>query len=293
MTFYRGVAILLKHLNFGTGISRTTSSSLLLPLLVLFSPAILLIPRTGETTASAFLLVPTGKDSARHHQLVHAPTSPPPTTWTSFSLLYSGASGDYDQGGDTDNDLLSTLPDDDIPINPLIRAGVQVKFVDVDVGNALIAAGRAWSTDWSVVTESLEEASTILLLLSSSTLSSSSSSSSSDTLLAATTKSSSSSTNSVITPAPSLLPELWRAIAVELKDISTIEGCSSVGPPSSIPNWMTIHDLLEKKLVLLQQQQQQQGLTSAKENNNDHDTSNICFILERMKMAINDLIESI
>jgi hypothetical protein len=43
---------------------------------------------------------------------------------------------------------------------------------------------------------------------------------------------------------------LWTVIAEELKDISTIEGCSSMGPPTSIPNWVSIQSTLRTLAAL-------------------------------------------
>ena len=109
--------------------------------------------------------------------------------------------------------MASTITDEG---KHLIAAGNYFKGIDENVGKALCQAGIAWSSDWSQVAEALEEASRAFW----------------DVL-----------SKKNISPT---LQSICRSVAQELEDISTIEGCSSIGPASSIPNWISIHRYLEE-----------------------------------------------
>ncbi|CAB9514245.1 expressed unknown protein [Seminavis robusta] len=132
--------------------------------------------------------------------------------------------------------------------NHLITAGHYFKGIDDDVGNAMINAGKAWTTDWSLVAEALDEAASAFW----------------DTL---------SKKN-----LPAGLQTICRSVAQELEDISTIEGCSSVGPASSLPNWIAIHGYLE---------------SAAKAYEDDQEHQHIYKILILTSQEIEALVESI
>jgi hypothetical protein len=101
--------------------------------------------------------------------------------------------------------------------HPLTNIGAILQDkLDDHVGAAFAQSGSAWlEKDWEGVTVALEEASLAISQHIRDTTSLS---------------------------ADAILP--WPLIAQELKDISTIEGCSSVGPPASIPNWLSIQAML-------------------------------------------------
>eukprot|EP00539_Tryblionella_compressa_P007509 CAMPEP_0178774292 /NCGR_PEP_ID=MMETSP0744-20121128/23571_1 /TAXON_ID=913974 /ORGANISM="Nitzschia punctata, Strain CCMP561" /LENGTH=154 /DNA_ID=CAMNT_0020431173 /DNA_START=93 /DNA_END=556 /DNA_ORIENTATION=+ len=105
--------------------------------------------------------------------------------------------------------------------HPLISVGnLLVDQLDESVGTAMIHAGEAWSSgDWEGVAESVERAS----------------------IAAALDEYLSSDSDKNMTTKEEIL---WQSIARELADMSTIEGCSSVGPPASIPNWISIQEYL-------------------------------------------------
>ena len=92
--------------------------------------------------------------------------------------------------------------------NGLVRAGELLSNVNENAGDALIRAGQAWSVDWNDVTVALEDASQVFYTMKDDNL-------------------------------------LYESIAQELEDASTIEGCISIGPPSSAPNLIAIQDHLE------------------------------------------------
>jgi hypothetical protein len=143
--------------------------------------------------------------------------------------------------GDNDKDV------DEDTNNHLITAGYHFQGIDEDVGNAMIHAGKAWTTDWSQVAEALDLAAHAFW----------------DTL---------SKKN-----LPAGLQTICRSVAQELEDISTIEGCSSVGPATSLPNWIAIHGYLE----------------SAAKAYEDSEDQHIYNILTKTSREIEQLIESI
>lgn len=98
--------------------------------------------------------------------------------------------------------------DDEKERNGLVVAGELLADVSENAGAALIRAGQAWTVDWSEVTEAFEVASQEFYKMVD--------------------------TN-----------KLYESIAEELEDASTIEGCTSVGPPSSVPNLIAIKEHLE------------------------------------------------
>jgi hypothetical protein len=109
----------------------------------------------------------------------------------------------------------------DHPLNA-IGSIFQEELDDESVGKNFQQAGLAWADkDWGGVTDSLGQAAVAL------------SDYAEKTPAAASTD----------TP-----PLLWQRIAQELQDISTIEGCSSVGPPASIPNWVAIQEELRSSI---------------------------------------------
>jgi hypothetical protein len=142
---------------------------------------------------------------------------------------------------------LGTEDDEDEETNHLITAGHYFKGIDEDVGSAMIHAGKAWTTDWSKVAEALDQAAHAFW----------------DTL---------SKKN-----LPAGLQTICRSVAQELEDISTIEGCSSVGPATSLPNWIAIHGYLE----------------SAAKAYEDSENQHIYTILTKTSREIELLIESI
>ena len=100
--------------------------------------------------------------------------------------------------------------EDDAIDHPLIDLGTVFLDLDDTVGNHLIQAGQAWAANgWDGTTVPLAEASEALQDYQDKND-----------------------------------PQLWRDIALELEDVGSIEGCSSVGPPASIPNWIAIQELL-------------------------------------------------
>jgi hypothetical protein len=180
-------------------------------------------------------------------------------------------------------------------IHPLMRAGAQMKGIDGEVGDALVAAGRAWSTndDWSLVAESLGVASSALLSLSKKVAAAGGrNAASADDGVAQDQDDSVNNNSSSSSRRPPRLGPLWEAMAVELQDVSTIEGCSSIGPPSSLPNWIAIHDLLEKA-VDDSAEEGQDGSSIVSKGKDEDDFAAIHSILKRTGEAINDLIDSI
>jgi hypothetical protein len=132
--------------------------------------------------------------------------------------------------------------------HPLISIGkVLAAKVDVDFGNHFVEAGEAWSSgDWDGVTDAIEKASDVL-----------------DKYITTTTS-----------------KEMWQSIQQELEDISTIEGCCSVGPPASIPNWISIHESLQMEVTSPTQKE-------------DIERSNSNEIFNQICDAIEKLIDSI
>lgn len=150
------------------------------------------------------------------HLLPHHTIIPSTQRKGSKSCLYSylALKLDLDELDDEDDTTVATSSTDEG--NHLIAAGNYFKGIDENVGKALCQAGIAWSSDWSQVAEALEEASRAFW----------------DVL-----------SKKNISPT---LQSICRSVAQELEDISTIEGCSSIGPASSIPNWIAIHRYLEE-----------------------------------------------
>lgn len=93
--------------------------------------------------------------------------------------------------------------------NGLVVAGECLLDISSDAGGALIRAGRAWTVDWGDVTEELAEASQGFYKIVDRN-------------------------------------RKYESIAQELEDASTIEGCTSVGPPSAVPNLIAIKERLEE-----------------------------------------------
>jgi hypothetical protein len=93
--------------------------------------------------------------------------------------------------------------------NGLVVAGECLLDVSKSAGEALIRAGRAWAMDWDEVTEELAEASQDFYKIA-------------------------------------VKNSLYESIAQELEDASTIEGCTSVGPPSAVPNLIAIKEHLKE-----------------------------------------------
>ena len=81
-------------------------------------------------------------------------------------------------------------------------------------GGALIEAGMQWTQDWGDVTIAMEDAANAFSKLSDDPHNTQE------------------------------LSDLYSRIADELYDASTIEGCLSIGPPSSVPNLEAIRDIL-------------------------------------------------
>ena len=152
---------------------------------------------------------------------------------------------DLDEASGGDDVVLST------EANHLVAAGNYFKGIDENVGNALCQAGIAWSSDWSQVAEALEEASTAFW----------------DVL-----------SKKNISPT---LQTICRSVAQELEDISTIEGCSSIGPASSIPNWIAIHGYLEEAAAAYEESRDQEEKDQA-----------IYEILTKTSREIEKLIEA-
>ena len=121
-------------------------------------------------------------------------------------------------------------------VNHLITAGHYFKGIDENVGNAMIRAGMAWTTDWSQVAEALDKAAHAFW----------------DTL---------SKKN-----LPAGLQTICRSVAQELEDISTIEGCSAVGPATSLPNWIAIHGYLESAAKAYQHSSEHQRIYNSLTN---------------------------
>jgi len=151
--------------------------------------------------------------------------------------------------------LLQSTTDDEVEDdNHLIKAGTYFKDIDEDVGNAMCRAGVAWSSNWSQVAEALDEASKAFW----------------DVL-----------SKKNISPT---LQGICRSVAQELEDISTIEGCSSIGPASSVPNWIAIHGYLNEAAAAYGQK--------VKETNEEKDQKTFA-ILTKISQEIEALIESI
>ena len=110
----------------------------------------------------------------------------------------------------------SNIDDRDTSIHPLVEIGRLLQSVLHDDGDEIATcfclAGVSWEDgEWDAVTEALGKASSLIQHQSVAT-----------------------TTN-----------EMWKSISLELEDISSIEGCCSVGKPASTPNWMTIQELLQ------------------------------------------------
>jgi hypothetical protein len=192
------------------------------------TPAIVLtmaIPHTKTGLNRSFVVHGYGPATTVRHQIFHE-------CHTKFSWLCISSSSTFQpiQHPRQDDKLfLSRMTndnnDDDCDFDhhhyrhhPLTNIGAILQNrLDDHVGKAFIQSGSAWlAKDWDGVTVALEEAS----LAISHYL-----------------RESCASADAI---------QLWTLIAQELKDISTIEGCSSVGPPASIPNWVSIQAMLRR-----------------------------------------------
>ena len=96
----------------------------------------------------------------------------------------------------------------------MIRAGNLLKGINEDAGSAICRAASSWSRDWSKVAEALEEAAHAFWDISK---------------------------KEDLSPK---LQNICRSVAQELEDVSTIEGCTSIGPATSVPNWIEISSYL-------------------------------------------------
>jgi hypothetical protein len=129
--------------------------------------------------------------------------------------------------------------------------------IDKDLGHHFMEAGEAWSLgDWGGVTAALEQASTSL--------------------------------DKYITTLSSATPseQMWRTIQQELEDISTIEGCSSVGPPASIPNWISIQESLRSVAKA-------SSIATVTTGEDDHDDDKARETIHKLYQAVKELIDSI
>jgi hypothetical protein len=104
--------------------------------------------------------------------------------------------------------------DEEMTDHPLVDLGILMShIIDTSVGETFAQAGQAWAAkDWGGTTKALGEASKALQACADGD--------------------------------GNISAQAWQMIATELEDISNIEGCSSVGPPASIPNWIAIQELL-------------------------------------------------
>lgn len=129
------------------------------------------------------------------------------------ALLMASPSEDHNGGGIEDNDQQQH--------HPLMEIAVLLADrVDQQICTRILHAGRAWlDKDWDGVTASLGEAADALTSYLEIQVG--------------------------VEEAPASTTKMWQVIAQELQDISTIEGCSSVGPPASIPNWLAIQEVLQ------------------------------------------------
>lgn len=175
---------------------------------------------------------------------------------TTICHSYLALKLDLDENDDENNSYNNNNNDedeeDDESTNHLVAAGHCFKGIDENVGHAMIKAGLAWTSDWSEVAEALEEASTAFW----------------DVL-----------SKKDISPT---LQTICRSVAQELEDISTIEGCSSIGPATSIPNWIAIHRYLEEAAAAYK------GL----EDTEDEKGKAIHIVLTKTSFEIEQLIES-
>lgn len=107
------------------------------------------------------------------------------------------------------------------------------------VGQALVEAGTAWTEDWMETTIAMEEASAAFSDLSK--LIRNDADDDDDDDIQKPTDSTSTSTTTT-----SFSSRIYRTIADEFADASTIGGCVSIGPPSSVPNLQVIRDCLNE-----------------------------------------------
>lgn len=129
------------------------------------------------------------------------------------TLFLSSSSDDHDGGGSRDDDYQQQHP-------LIVIATLLADRVDQQFGTYIHHAGRAWlNKDWNGVTASLAEAADTLTICLGTRVGGE--------------------------DAPASTAKIWQVIAQELYDMSTIEGCFSVGPPASIPNWLAIQDVLQ------------------------------------------------
>jgi hypothetical protein len=84
-------------------------------------------------------------------------------------------------------------------------------------GDALLQAHDSWTVDWTEVTMALADAATSFSRISDH-----------------------------LSESNSAASHLYQKIAQELEDASNISGCTSIGPPSSVPNLEAIRDYLLK-----------------------------------------------
>jgi hypothetical protein len=105
--------------------------------------------------------------------------------------------------------IASSFSEDEEERNGLVVAGECLVDISKDAGGALIRAGQAWTVDWGDVTEELAVASQGFYKIVDRNC-------------------------------------RYESIAQELEDASTIEGCTSVGPPSAVPNLIAIKEHLEE-----------------------------------------------
>ena len=107
------------------------------------------------------------------------------------------------------------------------------------VGQALVEAGKAWTEDWMETTIAMEEASAAFSDLSK--LIHNDADDDDDDIQKPTDSTSTSSSSTTW-----FSSRMYRTIADEFADASTIGGCVSIGPPSSVPNLQVIRDCLNE-----------------------------------------------
>ncbi|KAL7523968.1 hypothetical protein ACHAXR_000383 [Thalassiosira sp. AJA248-18] len=102
----------------------------------------------------------------------------------------------------------------------------EIQALLLQAGTNLVSAGESWATDWDAVRDSMEHASTAFYDIS-------------DVFGSA----------NIDESMP--LGVLFESIGRELEDISSISGCSSVGPPCSVPNLLAVEEhLIEVSKIL-------------------------------------------
>lgn len=131
----------------------------------------------------------------------------------------------------------------------LVRAGNLLKGINERAGSAICRAGNCWTSDWSEVAEALEDAANAFWEMSKKGIS-------------------------------PKLQNICRSVAQELEDISTIEGCTSVGPVTSVPNWIEIQDYLSSAAADF-------------ESGTDDRDKHIFDVLKKTGREVENLIETI